>query len=81
MIVLAALDDHVMILHSDHARLALMGSRPGAGPVSLRTGCLIAGEGEFSNLKFATSAKSCYVGVVGHRIYENRERERKEIIS
>lgn len=67
--MLAALDDHVMILHSDHARLALVGSRPGAGPVSLRTSCLVAGEGEFSNLKLPTAAKSRYVGVIGHRIY------------
>lgn len=74
--MLAALEDHVTIQHSDHARLALVGSRPGAGPVSLRTGCLVAGEGEFSNLQLATAAKSRYVGVVGHRIYENREKNR-----
>lgn len=75
--MLAALDNHAVILHSDYARLALVGSRPGTGPVRLRTGCLVAGESEFSNLKLATAAKSRYVGVVGQPIYEKREKKKR----
>lgn len=69
MIVLAALDDHFMILHCDHTRLALMRPSSGARPVGFCAGRLVAGEGKISDLKLTTAAKSCYVGVVGHCIY------------
>jgi len=76
MIVLTALDDHVIILQSDHPGLAFVGASTGTGPIGLATSCLIPGECELANLKFSTASEASYVGVIGHTIYE-KQRDNK----
>lgn len=56
--MLAALDGHVVVLHGHHTGLALVGSRPGAGPVRLRSGGLVPGEGELPDLQLAAAPET-----------------------
>jgi len=72
MIVLAALNDHVVILQCDHPGLAFVSSRPGTGPIGLSTSRLVPGERELADLKLSTATEASYVGVIGHAIYEKQ---------
>lgn len=68
MIVLAALDDHVVILYGNHARLALVGASACTGPIGLRSGGLVPREGELADLQLAAAAEARDVGVIRHGI-------------
>lgn len=64
MIVLAALHNHIAILHGDHARFALVSASACTGPIGLQASRFVPGECELADLQLATAAKARYVGVI-----------------
>jgi len=70
MVVLAAFDGHVVVLHGDHPGLALVGPCPSAGPIGFRSRGLVSGEGELSYLQLATPAKASDIRVIRDGICE-----------
>lgn len=80
MVVLAALDNHIAILHGDNARFALVSASACTGPIGLQASRLVPGEGKLADLQLATATKARYVWVIGHGIY-NKVKETVQAIS